>query len=177
MSYEIFTGIKYNKTTKNFDCSSYSNNVWPHKASKWSMDYYAKNYPDATENEVKALFILQGLYSGNKYAPGIKWAKQMESIARLWLVDKELTGEDYNSMKVAKDFLDFYENYVSKPLTKYGLLSTNGYWLSKINKATYRQSVLRSDAKVFEARSEDEVKTTPGLKWYIEKAGFQIIAL
>lgn len=177
MSYEIFTGIKYNKTTKNFDCSSYSNNVWPHKASKWEMDYYAKNYPNATEQEVKALFILSGLYSGNKYATGIKWAKDMEKAARLWTSDKELSGDEYNSMEVAKQFLDFYNDYTSKPVNKYGLLSAAGYWINKINRNTYKQSVLKSDAKVFEARCKDEVKEMPGVSWFVDKAGFMIVEL
>lgn len=177
MSYEIFTGIKYNKTTKNFDCSSYSNNVWPHKSSKWEMDYYAKNYPNATEQEVKALLILSGLYSGNKYAAGIKWAKDMEKAARLWTSDKKLSGDEYNSMEVAKQFLDFYNDYTSKPINKYGLLSTAGYWINKINRNTYKQSVLKSNAKVFEARCKDEVKATPGISWFVDKAGFMIVEL
>lgn len=177
MSYEIFTGIKYNKKTKNFDCSSYSNNVWPHKASKWEMEYYATYYPNATEEEVKALFILSGLYSGNKYAASIKWAKDMEKAARLWVSNKELTGDEYNSMEVAKKFLDFYNDYISKPITKYGLLSTAGYWINKINKYTYKQSVLKSDAKVFEARTKEEVKEMPGVGWFVDKAGFMIVEL
>lgn len=177
MSYEIFTGIKYNKKTRNFDCSSYSNNIWPHKASKWEMDYYAKNYPNATEDEIKALFILSGLYSGNKYAASIKWAKDMEKAARLWAADKQLTGEDYSSIDVAKDFLNFYNSYSAMPINKYGLLSAAGYWIAKINKATYKQSVLRSDAKVFEARTKEEVKEMPGVGWFIDKAGFMITEL
>ena len=176
MSYEIFTGIKYNKTTKCFDCSSYSNNVWPHQPTKWSMDYYVNNYPNATEQEVKALFILSGIYSGNKYAAGIKWAKEMEAIARLWLLGKEMSHDDYHSMETVKEFLDFYNEYKSKPLVKYGLRDTCGYYVTKMNKNTYRRG-MHSEAKVFEARSKDEVLAVPGVRWFVKDAGYNIVEL
>ena len=63
MSYEIFKKISYNKKTGAFDCVSCSNNVWPRTPSAWTMDYYLKKYPNATEQERKAALILQSLYT------------------------------------------------------------------------------------------------------------------
>ena len=171
MSYEIFKKISYNKKTGAFDCVSCSNNVWPRTPSAWTMDYYLKKYPDATEQERKAALILQGLYNGDQY-PGVKWARDYQKIARVW-ADEQKEGLDYYSMKAARALAAYYAEYKAQPVKRFYIVNTQGDYIVKINKATYRTGPRRI-AKVFEARTQREILLIDGVKWLIEKAGFQI---
>ena len=174
MSYEIFTKISYNKKTGAFDCVSCSNNVWPRTPSAWTMDYYLKKYPDATEQEHKAALILQGLYNGDQY-PGAKWARDYQKIARVWYSEQGggLVNINYHSIKTARALAAYYAEYKAQPVKHFYIVNTQGDYIVKINKATYRTGSRRI-AKVFEARTQREILLIDGVKWLVEKAGFQI---
>lgn len=48
--------------------------------SEWVMDYYRKSFPGLNNEQKEAAFILQGLYSGNKYYPEkYKWLEKIAS--------------------------------------------------------------------------------------------------
>lgn len=113
MSYVIFTKCKYNKTTRNFDCASYSNNDWPRKANPWELTYFAEEYPDATDDELKAAFILHGLFSGDRFWARVAWAKKWQKIAHAWIDsivarDGNDKAVNYHSIESARDLLEFY---------------------------------------------------------------------
>lgn len=168
MSYEIFTSIKYNKTTRNFDCASYSNNVWPKIPNKWTMDYFAKKYPDATERELKALLILAGLYTGDKYKSHIAWANEYQRVARLWGSRLEKTPDCYD-INVARDLAAFYEKYTQENQKKrYVLKNALGQYVAKINPTSFYLTSDVSSAKTFDARNSSEIMFFNGVKYLIE---------
>lgn len=81
MSCEIFRKIKQMEngdflvTSKSSNCGG--------SPKEWVMDYYRLKYPNFTNTQRKAVFILSGLYFGNKYYP--------ESYRKL-----EKLGREYN---------------------------------------------------------------------------------
>lgn len=175
MSYEIFTSIKYNKNTRNFDCASYSNNVWPHTASKWEMNYFAEKYPEASEQELKAALILAGIYSGDKYNSNIKWANEYKNIAKIWLDSQD--SIDYQSFNSIKALAQFYKEYTQLNKKKFVLVSVYGDYITRINKNSYFRSRNNTDAKIFEARTEKELLTNYDIKWLVDSGSYKIINL
>lgn len=108
MSYEIYTSITYNKKTRCFDCRSYSNNVYPKTPTAWTMGYYAKKYPDATEQELKALLILGSLWNGDQYYAA--WAKKYKQIAIEWSKGRDtLNYKDVENIETARDLMRYYD--------------------------------------------------------------------
>lgn len=176
MSYEIFTGLKYNKATRCFDCASYSNNVWPKKPSKWTMDYYAKLWPDATEQELKAGLILQGIYCGNKYCANLKWANEYKSIAQLWIYEQ---GEnlDYHSFESARALARFYDEYTKESKKQFVIFGKFGDYITRITKTSYFRSSDKSQAKIFEARTIKELLTNGDIKWLVDSGSYTIETL
>ena len=172
MSYEIFTKLKYNPGTKCFDCASYSNNVWPKTPSKWTMDYYAKKYPDATDSEILALLILQGIWSGDKYCANIIWANEYKKIANMWMAERG-EPENYQSIDAARELAKYYADYTKQPKKRYVLKNACGNYITKINKTSYNYGQFIA-AKIFTARTQNEILEISGAKWLVEHAGYNV---
>lgn len=178
MSYEIFTSIKYNKTTRNFDCASYSNNVWPKIPNKWTMDYFAKLWPNATEQELKAGLILAGIYSGDKYYTSIKWANEYKNIAKIWVAEQEQNGSfDYQSYENARALAEYYAEYIKAPKQKFVIVGAWGDYVTKINKTSYSRCRDKTQAKIFEARTERELLADYDIKWLVDSGSYRIATI
>lgn len=83
MSYETYHKIKQLDNGDFLVTSKCSNDDCPPR--EWTMDYYRTAFPQLNNKQRKVAFVLQGLYSGNKYYP--EQYKRLERFARDYCED------------------------------------------------------------------------------------------
>ena len=169
MSYEIYTKIKQ-LPDGTFQCTSSSNNVYPRDYSTWIMDYYNNKYPEFSNDEKRAAWLLQSIGNGDKFYPN-NWKADQE-LVREFAKAKGITPSDL--WHCARDdevkfciyvqaFLDFKRNYKNNNEAYKVKLNSYGkyYYVSKITNGSRRSRVRfaydESKAKVFKG-SLDRVK-------------------
>ena len=73
MSYETYHAIKQ-QPNGDFIVTSHSSNVTPIRPQQWTMTYYRTHYPDLTNEQRLAAFLLESQYCGGRYIPE-KWKR------------------------------------------------------------------------------------------------------
>lgn len=73
MSYETYHAIKQ-QPNGDFVVTSHCSNVQPARPQQWTMSYYRTHYPDFTNEQRLAAFLLESQYCGGRYIPE-KWKR------------------------------------------------------------------------------------------------------
>ena len=73
MSYETYHAIKQ-QPNGDFVVTSHSSNVTPIRPQEWTMTYYRTHYPDMSNEQRVAAFLLENQYCGARYIPE-KWKR------------------------------------------------------------------------------------------------------
>lgn len=158
MSYEIYKSIKQLENGA-FEVVSSSNNVYPKDFKKWTMNYFNEEYPNTTNQEKRALWILYSVYSGDKFY--LSTWKKAQKLACKFLAENNFDYEIiYKNkdlfVKYAKDFIKYEKEYNKKALNY--KVALNGAW---VYKKTTRRSFLTSnieEAQVFKKTTIEELE-------------------
>ena len=81
MSYETYHAIKQ-QPNGDFVVTSHCSNVHPARPQQWTMSYYRTHYPDMTNEQRVAAFLLESQYCGGRYIPE-KW-KRLDALAEAY---------------------------------------------------------------------------------------------
>lgn len=73
MSYETYHAIKQ-QPNGDFVVTSHSSNVTPIRPQEWTMTYFRTQFPDMTNDQRLAAFLLESQYCGGRYIPE-KWKR------------------------------------------------------------------------------------------------------
>ena len=73
MSCETYHAIKQ-QPNGDFIVTSHCSNVYPVRPQEWTMSYYRTHYPDFTNEQRVAAFLLESQYCGGRYIPE-KWQR------------------------------------------------------------------------------------------------------
>lgn len=111
MSYEIYRKIKQLKDGS-FDIESAPNNCstatggkcW----NKWNMKYFNEEFPNATNEEKKMIWILYSPYSGDKF--NIKNWKRLQERGKYFMKEKGYDTETFYKDK--EKFLEYAKEFI-----------------------------------------------------------------
>lgn len=163
MSYEIFKSVKQ-LPDGTFYCESASSNCTNQFGnrdfSKWTMDYYSKEYPYASNEELKALFVLSSVYNGSVFYQS-NW-KQLQKEANKFMRDR---GYDW---KVSYENKSLWYSYVREFIQmrqmnrfikkKSFIVQIGMVYVSRKGKKSCRTVYEKENAKVFKAKDKSEIE-------------------
>lgn len=115
MSYETYHAIKQ-QPNGDFVVTSHCSNVHPARPQEWTMSYYRTHYPDMTNEQRVAAFLLENQYCGGRYVPE-KW-KRLDAMTTEY--SKKVfvsTGRypEYNAMEHINGLAEYIKNAVIEP--------------------------------------------------------------
>lgn len=161
MSYEIFKKIKQ-LPDGSFEVTSASSNVYPKDYHTWHMTWFNEHFPEFTNDEKRAAWLLMSIGNADKFYPN-NW-KADQDIVREFAHTKNMTPsdiwhvahEDYTKFCIyVKAFLDFKKAYKQcgeayrVQIKSYGTYHYVGKVTSGTRRTRVRFAYDPSNAKVF----------------------------
>lgn len=159
MSYEIYKSIKQN-VDGSFDCVCASSNVFDQNDkyvfTNFHMTYFNDTFPNATNEEKRACWLLYSLYVGDVFYP-TAWKKN-QTLANKFMMehnyDYQVFYHDKDKwLEYAKEFVKYMKEQ-SSMIRKYRVLINNMFVVKK-TKSHVKTSLYCNDAKIFNDTLED----------------------
>ena len=171
MSYEIYKSIKQ-LPDNSFKCVSASSNcsTWDGKRDfrEFTMTYFKDNWPTASSQEARALWLVYSGYCGDKFYPS-NW-KADQRLANRFMREKGYNMSDMLKdhdlwLERAREFIAYKASYSQQPKECY-IVKMQGRYVTKLTRCKAQMCVSRDDAKVFKSTLDDLQQKFNGYSQY-----------
>ena len=163
MSYEIYKSVTQ-LGDGTFECVSSSNNVYPHHFGKWNMKYFNDEFPNATNEERKACWMIYSTYTGDKFYQA-NW-KKLQKLGNQFMMEHGYTYEDICKDKIkwlqyAREFLLWKKEKSKIKMKKYVvsmIFNSGRLWITKKTSARVFGTEYKPAAKIFKAYCKEDLE-------------------
>lgn len=162
MSYEIYKSIKQ-LDDGTFQVVCASSNVYPKYWSDYHMTYFKDNWPDATNEEQRALWELYSTGSGDHFYPA-NW-KHNQTLAAKFMKEHEYdwwvhSKDEALWLEYAREFIEYKKTQTKVTKKKFVVSMLFCGSRNYVKKKSCRRVwpiYYKAEAKVFTAESADEL--------------------